>query len=314
MRAVDQARARELADALVVYEASVAVLPGIASQGSRESFLEQLIESERRNQFYAHVAAAPGSAARADPQSRSFDPLRASVLHHRAGNGDEAFWCLFLFIHFGKNRHSGYQYAAGVYGRLGEPGKSWNWASVCSDLSGFRNWLDSHVAELKGSGRHGFGNHRKYESLSGSSEKGTGAAVASYIDWIGPSHSHKHRFDPLIAAGAGDPMRTYDLIYRSMADVSRFGRIGRFDYLSSAGKLGLLPVEPGHAYLSGASGPLDGARLLFGEIKGSKGARVPVIGQRVIELGRSIGVRFDALEDAMCNWQKSPSSFRPFRG
>ena len=28
----------------------------------------------------------------------------------------------------------------------------------------------------------------------------------------------------------------------------------------------------------------------------------------------SLGVGYDVLEDALCNWQKSPSVFMPFRG
>jgi Alpha-glutamyl/putrescinyl thymine pyrophosphorylase clade 3 len=31
-------------------------------------------------------------------------------------------------------------------------------------------------------------------------------------------------------------------------------------------------------------------------------------------LGHCLDVTFDVLEDALCNWQKSPARFKPFRG
>jgi len=49
-----------------------------------------------------------------------------------------------------------------------------------------------------------------------------------------------------------------------MNDVERFGRTAKFDYLTMVGKLGLAAIEPGSTYMQGATGPLKGARLLFG--------------------------------------------------
>ena len=46
--------------------------------------------------------------------------------------------------------------------------------------------------------------------------------------------------------------------------VARFGRLGKFDFLALLGRLNLVPISPGSAYLDGATGPLKGARLLFG--------------------------------------------------
>jgi hypothetical protein len=31
-----------------------------------------------------------------------FDPLKAAVLHYRRGRVDEAYWLVFLAVHFGK--------------------------------------------------------------------------------------------------------------------------------------------------------------------------------------------------------------------
>ena len=41
-----------------------------------------------------------------------------------------------------------------------------------------------------------------------------------------------------------------------MDTVQRFGRLGKFDFLTMLGKLGIAPIEPGITFLKGATGPL----------------------------------------------------------
>lgn len=99
-----------------------------------------------------------------------------------------------------------------------------------------------------------------------------------------------------------------------MDRVHRFGRLGRFDYLTMLGKLGIAPIEPGSAYLwHNATGPLAGARLLFGGATSARlGART--LDARLEELDRHLEVGMQTLEDALCNWQKRPAEFVLFRG
>ena len=40
-----------------------------------------------------------------------------------------------------------------------------------------------------------------------------------------------------------NPYETFDDLYRSMVAVDRFGRLGKFDYLTMLGKLGFAPIE-----------------------------------------------------------------------
>jgi hypothetical protein len=98
-----------------------------------------------------------------------------------------------------------------------------------------------------------------------------------------------------------------------MSSVRRFGRIAKFDYLTMLGKLGLAPIEPGSAYLGEATGPKRGAQLLF---QGSLNAKVPTrdLDTWLNELEEALGVGMQVLEDAICNWQKSPRRFVHFRG
>src|SRR5262249_1767487 len=118
-------------------------------------------------------------------------------------------------------------------------------------------------------------------------------------------------FDGALLAAAGDGRKAFDLLYRSMTVVHRFGRTARFDYLSMAGKIGLVAIRPGKTYLVDSTGPRQGALLLSGE---SDHTNTAGLEEKLACLEQHLGVGFDALEDALCNWQKSPSVFRPFRG
>ncbi len=85
--------------------------------------------------------------------------------------------------------------------------------------------------------------------------------------------------------------------------------MARFDYLTMIGKLGFAPIKPARPYLQGATGPVRGARLLFGTDDGTA-----TLDEWLVELGAEMNVGMQVLEDSLCNWQKSPGEFRPFRG
>ncbi len=307
MRTRDELLLRTSKDALAAYESDVERLPGIEANSCRSSFVKQLVDSVRRNLYVEHIVGADLSPLRCDPASGKFDPLKAAVMHKRSAEYDEAFWMLFLFVHFGRHRVAGWRYAANVYGRLGAAGR-WDWASVTGDVQGFRDWMDANAAMVKGARPHGFGNHRKRESLSGWSDTGTGAVVASYVDWVGASH--RPRFEAVRDSAGGD---AFDALFQSMSPIRRFGRTARFDYLSMAGKLGLAEISPRRTYLVGSTGPLRGARLLFGSLPGM-GTSARALDERLVGLNDYLLLGFDVLEDALCNWQKSPEVFKPFRG
>ncbi len=284
-------------------------LPGIRDVANREAFLEQLLESIHRVKFVAVLRGRKLSGLRADPNSELFDPLKAAILHQRQGNVEEAFWLVFVFVHFGKHVRAGWRYAREVYGRLGDAGR-WDWASTSADPAGFRAWLHAHQGDLKSEGvPRGFGNHRKYESLDAYSANGTGAVVASYVGWVNPPSTHHGMFEEAYRQAGRDPRKAFDHLYHSMEAVARFGRTARFDYLSMVGKLGLASIEPGSAYMKGSTGPVKGARLLFGGHETEA-----ALDSWLIELDAELKVGMQVLEDALCNWQKSPREFKPFRG
>lgn len=299
--------AENLKSGLRNYQETKRSLPGINSSARCHTLVEQMIESIRRIKYVHMIRKRPLSKRRADPTDLMFDPLKASVLFRRQGRLDEAFWMVFFFVHFGKHSRGGWQYARLVYGKL-DGSEQWNWASTSADPSTFSEWLHANRFQIKNQNTPGgFGNHRKYQSLDAYSSKGTGAAFETYVEWVGPPRTHREMFAQALQKTDGDSRATFDNLYRSMASIASFGRVARFDYLTMVGKLGLASIEPGTPYLQNSTGPLEGARCLFGERKPS------VLNDWSTELANELDVGMQVMEDALCNWQKSPGKFIPFR-
>jgi hypothetical protein len=301
-----QAIATRLGADLAAFSANQRALPGIADSAARATLAMQMVASLRRLDYSEIIRTRDISPDRADPNKLSFDPERAAVFHMRAGRTDEAFWLVFLTVHFGKNLTYGWQRLREVYSGLG--GQTWTWARVSANPAAFRAWLLNHQDQIGG----GFGSHRKRESVRADLAGGTAAVVDSYVAWVGSARSHTALMAMLIQAGGNSPQRIFDHCHHSM-NVARFGRLGRFDYLCLLGRLGFARISPGRAYLKGATGPLSGARLLFG------GAAHAPIGWATLEdwlldLDAVLGVGMQVMEDSLCNWQKSPTRFIHFRG
>lgn len=285
-------------------------LPGIVDPLQKSVFIDQLIDSQQRVAYFDLLQKRALDPQSVDPSSARFDPLRAALIHRDAGDFDEACWLVFLFTHFGKHRRAGWRYISDIYGKLGSSGL-WDWASTSADPTLFRFWLDENQEALvAGTGPRGFGNHRKYESLNAWQPTGTGEAFESYISWVFETgEDHKARFAEAVA---GDPESGFETLFKSMARVTRFGRIARFDYLMTLGRLDLVKISPPHSYLVGSTGPLIGARLL---LEGEVAAASPKELQDMLsEFGDATGLTPDVLEDAVCNWQKSPTRYVRFSG
>lgn len=249
----------------------------------------------------------PIASERGTPRGRQFDPILAAILCRNTGDTDEACWLLFLAIHCGRHHSDGWALARQLYAGSG-PGLEWTWNRVSADPAAFRRWLNNmNVQWTLLGGRPKFGNHRKYVSLNGSGSRGTGEVVETYIGWVGAAGRHAALFQGALARNGGSRARAFDDLYRSLDVVQQFGRLAKFDFLCMLAKCGLADIEPGHAYLTGATGPLDGAKRLFGPGTTS-------LHQAAVDLGAGLGVGMQVIEDAMCNWVKSPNRYAPFRG
>ena len=284
--------------------AAVQAMPGITSAVAKDCFIRQIIDSIRRIE-YIRLIKVKNSPISADPQSIAFDPLKAAAWHASQNNIDEAFWLIFLSIHFGRNKTTKWNLVRDVYSGLGN-NIQWDWQSVSQNPAGFRVWLNNNELNLKARGK--VGNHRKYQSLGAYNNSGTGAAVESYVNWIGPLRSHQS----LINQIGNNPKLGFKQLYRSMNNVMSFGRMAKFDYLTMVGKFGLINIEPDSTYMQGATGPVTGAKLLFGQQTASRAT----LDNLLINLEGHLGLYFgmQVLEDAVCNWQKSPNNYRYFGG
>lgn len=299
-----------MSHALVRFAADDHPLPGLRDAAHRESFVEQLVESLRRIEYVHLIERKHHGQERGDPSSELFDPLRAAVLAKRRGDFDEACWLVFLAIHCGKNLRCGWRLARLIYAG---GGRSWTWARVSAHPAEFSRWLAGHEAQLRPDGRYGFGNHRKYETLDPQSARGTGYVVESYVRWVMVHGGHAGLLRHASDEAGGNPALAFDHLYHGINAVMSFGRMAKFDYLTMLSKLGLAEIEPGIPYMSGATGPVRGARLLFGA-RGGRPIPVRELDRLTALLGRRLGAGMQAMEDSICNWQKSPGRFRPFRG
>ncbi len=310
VRPGDRTLAQEIDERLTTFHHRTRDLPGIQPLARRKAFLAQIIESVRRVKYVSVMRDRGVSERRADPNDELFDPLKVAVLFLEQGGVDEAFWMVFLFVHFGKHSRGGWRYAREVYGCLGERNHTWDWVTTSADPAAFRVWLNAHQQQIRVPGvPGGFGSHRKYQSLDAYSDTGTGAAFGTYVEWVGPPRTHEELMDQALQRVNWNPRRAFRELYNSMNHVASFGRTARFDYLAMIGKLELAAIEPDSTYMQNSTGPLSGARLLFGVHHGAA-----QLDQWLIELEAQLGVGMQVLEDALCNWQKSPDTFIPFRG
>ncbi|KQR95198.1 hypothetical protein ASG01_04925 [Chryseobacterium sp. Leaf180] len=282
-------------------------LPGIDSPDAENSFIRQFVDSYKRIKYIETLKARQISEDRRNPNLDIYDPIRASILYHRDGDINEAVWNLLLYVHFGKNIKSNYGLIQAVYGKLGDT-NIWNWNTITTDLANFKVWLGNNFYEIKSYGS--FGNHRKYQSLKTTSRSGTYQTFESFFNLV---DNDFNLFTSSIPNEIKiDKNKFFDHLYWHFDGIVGFGRLAVFDFLCMIGKIGILPIEPNHPYL-GNSGPVDGTRLLFDSNTKTKELNV-----FLKDLGDTAFNDYpfimQILEDCVCNWQKSSTSYRLFRG
>lgn len=280
-------------------------LKGLTDEAVTSVLAWQFVASLRREDYYRLIQRKPISAQRADPNNPDFCAERAVAYHKQQGNLDEACWLLFLMTHFAKRPDTGWLRLQSVYGKLGDG--VWDWSSVKDDPAHFYRWLEENWQNVPGS----FGNHRKYESLRPDANRPMRRVVEQYLHWIGPV-GHNAFFSDAIRKAGNNPETIFEYLYNSM-DVISFGRLAKFDYFSLLGRYDLVSINAGSAYLNGATGPVRGARLLLDGDPTSK-SKVPDLQAKLDTLDLVLGTGMSVMEDALCNWQKSPSLFVHYMG
>ncbi len=302
-----------IAAKLTKYEATRRALPGLTSDVHRETLARQLVDSARRTDYVRVMRARDISPHRTDPSSTLFDPVLAAISHSKSGSFEEACWLTFLSVQFGKHRVDGWNLCRAVYGRLGS-GPVSSWSTTVADPKDLCSWIEVNADQIRnGPPRRRFGNHRKYESLKATGMRGTPNTIRTYVRWVQNAGGHQALIADAVTAAVGDQYRAFDILYKSMSSVASFGRLGRFDYLSMLGKIGLASIAAGKTYVQGSTGPLAGAELLFRS--GSTPKPTPESMEEWLrELAVDLGLTMQDVEDAVCNWHKSPSKYKLFRG
>lgn len=292
-------------EALGEHSNTVRNLPGVALPEARRVLALQFSASARREDYYRIVAERKAMPERANPNSTHFDAERAVTYYIQSGQIDEAYWLLFLMTYFARPADTGWLRLKDFYGMLGAG--TLTWKTVYNNPEAVLAWLNENWTSIRGK----FGNHRKYESLDPNSTRCFRLVIKSYLDWIGGDSQAKF-FSEFVRNSGNDPHAVFDKFYTSLR-VFTFGRLAKFDYLSLLGRYGLIPAVAGSAYLSGATGPKRGVKLLFlGDPLAACSIRS--LQKWLDELDQRLGLGMAIMEDALCNWQKSPTVFVHYKG
>ncbi|MFA5525182.1 MAG: hypothetical protein WDA24_12550, partial [Tissierellales bacterium] len=262
----------------------------------------------RRTEYLHMISIRSNSASLSTPYSGSFQPLAGAAAMHKSGRIDDAYWLVYLATHFGKHKSDGWNLAEDIYGKFGQGGV-WDWNSASQNPQAMSSWLQINYPNVTGAGRsRRFGNHRKYETLKPGSN-GTGHAIATYIDWVKAHGSHQALIRNAQATAGQNPQEVFAFLYNELDNVSRLGRLGKFDLLCNLSNLQIAPIYPDKGYIKEATGPKLGAQLLFGN------ALAPSqLDDACVDLAAHLSVSAQVIEDSLCNWQKSPETYVYFNG
>lgn len=308
MRIKNQTKTNQLSLQLDTFSATKVPLVGMSSANRKSTLIAQIVDSIRRTEYLLQVSIRSSSASLSTPYSGSFQPLAGASAMYKAGQVDDAYWLVYLATHFGKHKQDGWNLTEDIYGRLGQGGV-WDWSSASQNPQAIANWLQANYPHVTSAGRsRRFGNHRKYETLK-PGPKGTGHALATYINWVKSYGSHSGLIQSAQAAVGQNPQEVFAYLYRDLDRVAKLGRLGKFDLLCNLSNLQIAPIFPDKGYIAQATGPKAGARLLFGN-----GHTTSQLESACTDLAGFLNLSAQVIEDSLCNWQKSPEIYRYFSG
>lgn len=269
-------------------------LPGLADPAERSRFIRHLERAAHRTNALRRIARDPGAADVCTLKDDRWSPLPAIVQWARAGQLDEATWLAYLTTFFGPDERKGREtwYATRVlYGGLGEGHVSWR--AVSADPESLAALCRRHADLYATLPR---GNHRKNEPrFDVEHPRGILGSVPSLT-------ALAERCGGLATWFAdGDEAATarFARLMEELRPLVSFGRTGRFDLLILLGDLGVYELDAPRLYLEGATGPKIGARRV---LPGTRTLRE--LDDELTTTAARIGVEVQAMEDALCNWQK----------
>lgn len=247
----------------------------------KKRFVEALLEAIRQQEVVSkHRSRIAGH-----------DDIIALIYDAQAsGDKDEAIWRCFLAAHFGRPSARGDNQirsaSSFLCAFLKEP--FWTWKRVSKHPESLHEWLFECADDLA---TLAFGNHRKYESQK---PDNIWPVIESFVSLASEYGSPMG----VIRVDEAETVDEFDALYRRLRSLKQFGRTGRFDFLILLLDLGLISAEPRSCYLRGATGPLKGAKKLWGERSPKE------LDDLAADLSDRLTVSPIVMEDALCNWQK----------
>lgn len=313
MSKIDTNLVYRLNRSLEKFDREVYPLPGIADVENKECLISQIMDSIRRVKYISVLRRKPLTGHCANAVLIGFNPITAASWHFRNGNIDEAMWLTFLSTYFGKSKSSGWALTRGFYSNLGSAPAYWTWDRVYNNFGDFVLWLRNNAEELKKLGA--FSNHRRYTSFRVDSNTGPISVFSNYLEWVGNGGSHELKIQSIVNKATELDQPVFKVFYNSIPSGMSLARLGKFDYLTMLSKLGIVDMIADSTYMTGATGPKSGAKLLFW---GSTGAKVSnkEIEKRMDTLARYLNIEhgMQIIEDSVCNWQKYPDRYTRFTG
>lgn len=264
-------------------------LPGLGSAVALERLIDKLDwSSQTRHRL---LTGEPLPEAKRF-STTGYNPLGEARERYLAGDRDEAIWLYFVATLIGWERSDSVdRFLCTLHGD-----ERATWRQVAADGAIASSRIEASAEALRREAP--FGNHRKYETHRGA--RGSAWVVRSFIRWAGSSPSA--RIDSIVC-GASSQECAFDLLYRSLDDVYRFGRTARYDFSRLLANLDSR-LKPGGCYLQGSSGPRRGVALLFLGRPSARRSELSSLEEHCRELASVCDVDLQVIEDAICQWQK----------
>ena len=259
----------------------------------------QTIDSIRRISIYdTYAEKAKKAEALELPYYDTYNPFTLS--QRDSLNLSSKVWYIYLATYFGKSNKSKWKLFNNAAFRNDKSLIELSY--ILENREEYYDYLKSFdfFAEAN------YSNHRKFTKKSMDGKLGVLSSIDFFLDNIS-----QFTFSPDSAE--------FDLAYKRAMSIPTFARMSAFDFTSSLCKCGLNVDDPISMYHESSTGPLRALKDLL-ELSGQDGpskASQIEFGNNLLDwfIGNSdIKVVAQVVEDAICNWQKSPNQYERYYG
>ncbi len=251
----------------------------------------QTIDSIRRITIYDTYAI---KARQAEGSSLSyFHTSNPFILSQRDSLPlNSRVWYIYLATYFGKSNKSKWKLFNNAAFR-----KDKTLIELDHILNNRQNYYE-YLRSLDFFAESNFSNHRKYTKKALDGEGGVLNSMEYFLD----------NMDHFTHANSVE----FDFIYKRALLIPNFGRMAAFDFTASLSKCNLNVDAPVSMYHQSSTGPLRALKhilILSGAESTNRKAQVE-LGDKLLQWfinNSDIPMIAQVIEDAICNWQKSPT-------